>query len=259
VEKTEALGPAPVRARSGGSRLSGQRAAVLERLQQRDSHVTITELATELGVHTNTAREHLDSLVEAGLATRERAPASGRGRPAWRYAAAADYLEPDPRVRDYAGLATALAGHLHRTSADPVADALDAGLAWGRELATTDPERGRRRAGGAAARRRVVNLLDGLGFDPEADRQATTAALRRCPLLDAARRYPDVVCQVHQGIVRGALEVYGGEPEQAELLPFSEPGACRLHLAKPAPQTPEPQTQPAATSIPPAGIEVSGA
>jgi hypothetical protein len=39
-----------------------------------------------------------------------------------------------------------------------------------------------------------------------------------------------VVCQVHLGIVRGALEVYRGDPEPTALLPFAEPGACRLHL-----------------------------
>ncbi|MFP5347336.1 MAG: helix-turn-helix domain-containing protein, partial [Actinomycetes bacterium] len=68
MKKEEPLGPSPVRSRSGGARLSGQRAAVLERLQQRDDAVTIVDLAAELGVHSNTVREHLDALVEHGLA-----------------------------------------------------------------------------------------------------------------------------------------------------------------------------------------------
>lgn len=223
------LGPAPVRAGAAGSRLSGQRATVLERLQQRDQAVTIADLAAEIGVHPNTAREHLDALVEHGLATRERTPAVGRGRPAWCYAAS-DRAEPDPRVRDYAGLATALAGHIARTSADPGADARAAGVAWGHELAATSEGERPAPGGGASARRRAVDLLEDLGFAPEADGAATTAALRRCPLLDAARRYPEVVCQVHQGIVSGAVEVFGGDGESVALLPFAEPGACRLHL-----------------------------
>jgi predicted ArsR family transcriptional regulator len=138
---------------------------------------------------------------------------------------------PDPRVRDYAGLATALAAHIARTSADPAADALEAGVAWGRQLAADRgaeaPGRGR-----AWARREVVGLLDELGFDPRPDARATTVALRRCPLLDAARRHPEVVCQVHLGIVRGALEVLGGEPARTRLVPFAEPGACRLDLVR---------------------------
>ncbi|MDN5858283.1 MAG: helix-turn-helix domain-containing protein [Pseudonocardia sp.] len=229
VSFEERLGPAPVRGTPAGPAISGQRALVLERLQRRTEPVTLAAFAAELDVHVNTVREHLDALVERGLAVRDRAPSRGRGRPAWTYAAAADRVEPDPRVREYAGLASALAAHLARTSGDPAADALEAGRAWGLELAGDRPAPGRRRSG-LASRRRVLDLLDELGFDPLADGRATTAALRRCPLLDAATRHPQVVCGVHLGIVRGAMETYGGDPERTELLPFAEPGACRLHL-----------------------------
>lgn len=229
TNKVEPLPLGPVPARSGhlGTALSAQRAAVLEQLQQRAAAATVADLATDLGLHTNTAREHLDALVGQGLAVRERAVSSGRGRPAWLYTAATDTVEPDVRVRDYAGLAAALAGHLERTSVDPGADALEAGRLWGRELAGAE---GVARTTALVGRRRTVDLLGGLGFDPRVDARATTAALRRCPLLDAARQYPQVVCNVHLGIVRGAYEIYGGDPRRTALLPFSEPGACRLHL-----------------------------
>ena len=179
-------------------------------------------------MHGNTIRDHLDALVKRGLATRERAPVSGRGRPAWRYAAADDHAEPDPRVRDYAGLSSALAAHIARTSDDPNADALAAGIEWGRALALAAP--GPPATSAAEARLRVVGILAELGFDPAADARATTVALRRCPLLDTARRYPEIVCSVHLGIVRGALAALGGEPDRTALLPFAEPEACRLHL-----------------------------
>jgi predicted ArsR family transcriptional regulator len=201
---------------------------VLERLQRSAQPVTISGLAAELGVHPNTAREHLDALVDRGLAIRDRAPAQGRGRPAWRYAAAVDRFEPDARVRDYAGLAATLAGHLARTAADPAAEGLAAGRQWGSALMGSRPAEPVRPD--VTPRHRIVDLLDELGFAPEADAQASTVALRRCPLLDAARQHPEVVCSVHLGIVRGALEDAGGDPEPTELLPFAEPGACRLHL-----------------------------
>ncbi|HJA62039.1 MAG TPA: hypothetical protein H9788_13210, partial [Candidatus Brevibacterium intestinavium] len=54
--------------------------------------------------------------------------------------------------------------------------------------------------------------------------------LTRCPLLEAAHEHPDIVCGVHLGLVRGALEVFGDPAAESELEPFSEPGACRLHL-----------------------------
>lgn len=236
-------GPAPVRRDVTGNPLSSPRARVLERLQLYAGPVTVAALADELGMHTNTARDHLEALVDRGLATRERAPAAGRGRPAWRYTAAEDHPEPDPRVRDYAGLASALASHIARTSSDPSADALAAGQEWGRSLAREAQARearagkarageapGRRSLTNAAARRQVVEILGTLGFDPFPDSRATTVGLRRCPLLDTARRFPDVVCSVHLGIVRGALSELGGEPERTALLPFAEPDACRLHL-----------------------------
>jgi predicted ArsR family transcriptional regulator len=201
---------------------------VLERLQGSPRPVTIGALAAELGVHANTAREHLDALVQQGLATRERAPARGRGRPAWQYVAADDQPEPDPRVRDYAGLAAALASHLARTSPDPSADGLAAGREWGRTLMRGRPAPPA--PPGTTPRHGVVTLLDELGFAPDSDPVASTVALRRCPLLDTARQHPEVVCQVHLGIVRGALEQQGGDPEPTALLPFAEPGACRLHL-----------------------------
>jgi len=212
--------------------MSEQRAAVLERLQASGGAATVSSLTEELGLHVNTVREHLEALVDAGLAVRSRARTGGRGRPAWEYTAAKDWVEPDVRLRDYAGLTAALAAHLERTSPDAAADARGIGRTWGAELAAeTEPEPGR--TGGPAARRRTLVLLTGLGFAPEADGRATTAALRRCPLLDVARQHPDVVCNVHLGIVQGALAGYGGDPDPARLLPFAEQGACRLHLAAP--------------------------
>jgi len=228
----EILGPSPTRHDAARAPLSAQRSRVLEELQRSVAATTVDELATRLNLHANTARKHLEALVGRGLATRTPAPIIGRGRPAWSYAAATGNPEPDHRVRDYAGLATALAAHISRTSTDAEADALAAGEAWGKALADGIP------AGSATfARRTVVDLLDKLGFDPHADPRATTVRLRRCPLLDAARAQPDIICPVHLGIVRGALAELGGEPARAVLLPFAEPGSCRLHLHAPAPRT----------------------
>jgi predicted ArsR family transcriptional regulator len=76
----------------------------------------------------------------------------------------------------------------------------------------------------------VVEILADVGFAPVADNRQSVVRLTRCPLLEAAHRFPDVVCGVHLGLVRGALEEYGAEAERSELFAFSEPGACRLEL-----------------------------
>lgn len=216
-------GPAPSR-RAAVVALSDARARVLEFLQAQPESVGTAEVAAALGLHANTARLHLDGLVASGLATRERGQPKGRGRPALRFRSGVKQ-EVDPRVRDYAHLAGALATVVAQRSEDPAADARAAGQRWGEEMVV-----GRRARSGIAARSEVVAILDDLGFDPEADERARSVALRRCPLLDIARQYPEVVCQVHLGLVRGALRQMGREDPPVELLPFAEPGACRLHL-----------------------------
>jgi predicted ArsR family transcriptional regulator len=182
-------------------------------------------LSAATGLHPNTLRDHLDALEQAGLVRRHAAAPQGPGRPPSLYETVDD---TDPSHSEYAGLASVLASTIHRTSNDPPRVATSAGARWGHELAASH---GRPEAAGAAgARREVVAVLDEIGFAPEADRDSSVVMLTRCPLLDTARRFPDVVCAVHLGIVRGALEEYDADPAAAELFPFSEPGACRLHL-----------------------------
>jgi predicted ArsR family transcriptional regulator len=219
------MGPRPAEPVRAGRPLSASRAAVLDALRDQAGPVTVAALERATDLHPNTLREHLDGLVARDLARRVRATPSGRGRPAWLYEATHASAGGGS---EYAGLAATLAAHLHRTSDNPGADAVLAGQAWGHSLARTSgtPDG----HGETAARRKVVSILDGVGFAPEADERATTARLTRCPLLDAAKEFPDVVCGVHLGIVRGALDEYGADSTRTDLAPFSEPGACRLDL-----------------------------
>lgn len=193
--------------------------------------VTLGMLSESTGLHINTLREHLDALVASSRVRRHQGQPAGPGRPRTLYEATAD--GPDRGHREYAGLARALASVIHRTSKDPRRDAAIAGEQWGRQLAADRAplDRSGTRSSAAGARRDVVAMLDEIGFAPESDRTASVVRLTRCPLLESARQYPDVVCAVHLGIVRGALEEYDADPEPAELFPFSEPGACRLHLS----------------------------
>lgn len=196
---------------------------------ERRAPATLAELSQTTGLHVNTIREHLDALLQAGLVRRQTAAPGGRGRPAWLY-------RPVPRMADavseYAGLATALATTIRRTSTDPVADATRAGEDWGRALAKAQG-RPAKRDDAVARRRRTTEIFHGMGFEPESDAEQVEVRLTRCPLLDAATKHPDVVCSVHLGIARGALETHGLDPSRAALTPFAEPGACLLLLDDP--------------------------
>lgn len=212
-KKEEALGPLPAPVEG---ELPPSRAAVLAVLAAAAAPVAVPEVARRAGLHENTVREHLDALVTAGRADRQRAVPVGRGRPAWLYAATA--AAPGS---PYAVLAATLATALATTSAAPHEDAARAGAAWGRDLV--------RGGSGQEPRTQVAEALARLGFAPRSDAGGRVLRLTRCPLLEAARQHPDVVCAVHLGLVRGALLELGVEPA-AELHPFSEPGACRLEL-----------------------------
>ncbi|SDC92376.1 transcriptional regulator [Sanguibacter gelidistatuariae] len=247
---TEAqYGPRPTPAGHRRRRLTPAQSAILDHLVDQPEPCTVTALAEMMHQHPNTVREHLDALVAASAATRTPAPTTGRGRPAWLYEATIEArLSED--AQEYASLAAALAGHIARTSANPAADADAAGMEWGRDLIRTamasgDMDEDMDDMGGVAgdgdhraddpaaelcARRRVVTLLDELGFSPEADDDATVIRLRRCPLLAAAHLHPEVVCGVHLGLAQGALAELGAASEGLTLLPFAERGACRLHL-----------------------------
>ena len=234
-------GPSPTaRVNRRRAHLSTARAAILDVLVDQPTPCTVRALSALLRQHPNTIREHLDGLSDDRMVVRTRAAADGRGRPAWLYSAAPD-LGSDQGASDYAGLASALAAHIAHKSRHPGTDAIETGRVWGRDLL-------RRSSGGVgrglirdvvkassavAARREVVALLRELGFDPMPDARAAVVKLRRCPLLEAAHQYPEVVCGVHLGVVRGALDELGNDPDRTErtaLQSFSEPGACRLDL-----------------------------
>jgi len=237
------FGPLPTaRVRHRRAHLSTARLGILEVLIDQPQPCTVGALSTLTRQHPNTIREHLDGLVADRLATRTRAAAHGRGRPAWLYSATPD-SGSDQGASDYAGLASALAAQIVRSSRQPRNDAIEAGRAWGRDLVRRSPfgvDVGKGPVPGAArapsavaARREVVALLEELGFAPSPDARAAVVKLRRCPLLEAAHQYPEVVCGVHLGIVRGALDELGSDPDRTErtaLQSFSEPGACRLDL-----------------------------
>jgi len=193
-------------------------------VQASASTSTVASLSQATGLHENTVRDHLKALVDAGHVEQVTLPPPPRGRPAQGYVASPSNPEPDTRVRDYAGLAVTLARHLQRNSSDPAREAEVAGDGWGRELAVN-------RSGAEDAAQYVLSLMTDLGFEPRLGPDGGTIRLTKCPLLDAARELPDVVCGVHEGLINGAL-AEAELPADAHLHPFGEPNACLLTVQR---------------------------
>ena len=61
-------------AHDAGTRLGESRARVLDLLRASGGPLRAQDVAGQAGLHPNTARFHLDALVEAGLATRKPQP-----------------------------------------------------------------------------------------------------------------------------------------------------------------------------------------
>ena len=80
-----------------------------------------------------------------------------------------------------------------------------------------------------------------MGFAPEVDPDGRVVRLMRCPLLETARRYPEVVCGVHLGVAHGALAEHGGDSSRTALRAFAEPGACLLTWDVEGPAPPKPR------------------
>lgn len=236
MNKYPALGPRLPDPRPAATQGLGD--SVLRALAVHGTPLTVPELTEQLDVHVNTVRTRLSALIEVGLVDRETAPAVGRGRPSHVYRASAAglaTLASDSAFEEYRGLTEAFAIHLSRQATDPAEEARAVGRVWGIQLAgrASSADSAAMTAGEVEGRAgqadvQVVELLDRLQFSPEQD--VGGVALRTCPLLELATELPDVVCRVHLGLIEGAMERYGSADHQVELVPFAEPGACRLRL-----------------------------
>lgn len=233
MNKSTRLGPAPWRASSDTDQSPAER--VLAALAEQARPVTTNELVEAVGLHANTVRAHLQELTAAGLVRMETLPPAGRGRPAHQYAITDEGRSvprvSDPAFAEYRGLTTAFATYLAARSDAPSDEAREIGRSWGRQLAAGEGADAGADAADASAF--VIRLLARLGFTPvppAEDAPDEGIALRTCPLLELAEEMPEVICQVHQGLVEGALDQYGSGTTDVDLQPFIEPGACRLHL-----------------------------
>jgi predicted ArsR family transcriptional regulator len=174
------------------SGVTAAQSRVLSTLHDAGRALTLSELQDATGLHPNTLRGHLDALVAAGSASRIASRSGGRGRPAWAYLA---------REPEYAALAMALASGLDSgegRTLDPAA--VRGGRAWGERL--------RDQLGAVEdGRERVLLALTHTGFAPELTpgQDGDQVTLNACPLLEAARSHPAVVCAVHLGLVEGVL------------------------------------------------------
>ncbi|HMM97360.1 helix-turn-helix domain-containing protein [Phycicoccus sp.] len=176
------------------------RQAIAEALGASGDGLTVAELASRVGLHTNAVRQHLARLQRAGVVVAApTAPTGRRGRPSVRYALAAPAAVAAVGHRELVRLLLELVRRMRATEDDVEA------FGW---------ERGRGLVSGAGGAEALTASLAGLGFAPE---EVTPAAgrrhgemdvrLRACPFKEAVlAEGGHLICALHRGLVRGALE-----------------------------------------------------
>ena len=199
----------------GGSAAPGSRLAVLKALGDNTRYAIYLELARSpsprstaeiaevLGLHPNTVRPHLERMRDVGLLDVEVDGRGTVGRPQHRYGLASDApslgLEP-PAFPLLARLLARVAAQANVVPDDAATAALD----QGRVMA------GRHARPGCVEA--LTAALDELGFDPAVadDGQIVTIAFTHCPYRELAEAHPDLVCNLHRGLIEGFVEENGG-------------------------------------------------
>jgi predicted ArsR family transcriptional regulator len=179
------------------------RYAIYLELARAASPLATADIADSLGLHPNTVRPHLERMREVGLLSVESETRGGPGRPQHRYSLAPDSpglgLEP-PSFPIVARMLMRLAA----ATGAGAEEALDAGRDQGR----ADAPALARRSCLAAVEARMAEL----GFDPAVatEERVATVAFAHCPFRDLAEERPDLVCNLHRGLVEGLVAGVGG-------------------------------------------------
>jgi len=199
------------------------RQAVADALGAAEGGLTVAGLAARVGRHPNAVRQHLDVLQRAGIVVAAPSPPTGRrGRPSTRYDLAAPHAVAAVGHRELVRLLLEL---VRRAGTDH--DEVEAfGMEQGRGLVERD-----------AAPEALPAAFAGLGFapeevtpEPERRKGRMDLRLRACPFKEAVlAEGGQLICSLHRGLVRGALERVGGDPE-LELFQPEHPvtAGCRV-------------------------------
>ncbi|MFW6600133.1 helix-turn-helix transcriptional regulator [Propionibacteriaceae bacterium Y2011] len=188
------------------------RVRVLATVQEHPG-VTLSQLASQTGLHTNTVWDHLKVLVAEGLVASASKPTGARGRPPKVY-----YPVDDPERN-----AVAL---------DRVERARRNGDLLRRLYPTSTASTGARELSPEAVQQldMVYEHLDDTGLDPVVDEANLAATLVPCPYHRIVAEDQQLACSVHARLLQDILAQVPGPLELDELQPFVTPRTCLVRL-----------------------------
>ncbi|MFV0435476.1 MAG: helix-turn-helix domain-containing protein [Leucobacter sp.] len=196
----------------------------------------LPELADEVGLHLNTAREHLELMEQEGLVQSFRLTTGTRGRPPKVFYPVGD-VENTPTAENNPAAERRVAGARER----------------GDLLRRVSPELDRTSELGEAAAHQIDTLyehLEDAGFEPVLDESQLTIGLTPCRYFSAMESHRRIVCSVHVRLIHHHLSQIPGPAELRRVEPFAGPEHCLISLGIKGEETATPPHDRAATEAP---------
>ncbi len=169
----------------------------------------LRELAERTGLHENTVRDHLVVLEHEGLVTRHTTHPGTRGRPPATYH---PVCEPgaSPEADDRVDRARRHGDLLRRIAPTSTRSDLDDDALHQLDV--------------------LYEHLDDVGLQPELDDANLEVELVPCPYYSLLDREPELVCRVHEQLIRDLLTQVPGPLTLTLLEPFRSHDRCLVHL-----------------------------
>lgn len=198
------------------------RHSIYEELCRADGPRSTAEIAATLGLHPNTVRPHLERMREVGLLELEVESRGSVGRPQHRYSVAPEapaFGAETPALRALSRMLADVAAFMAPDPEDVAA------MAWDQGGAAAE----RRRGAATACEVALADALGELGFDPAtvADGDSTTIRFTQCPYRELAEAYPDLICNLHRGLVEGFVARMDGT-RVTEFATLADRDPCRV-------------------------------
>ena len=188
---------------TGGSEHAGRRTHIIRILRDTKEPLTVEQVAKRVGLPPNTARFHLESLVDAGFAIRETQSRTTPGRPKVAYKGTLP-TQTHERAQGFRLLSEVMAVTVAQANGGASEWMYKVGAEWGRILATRgDPSQP---VDEPKVFEKLIDKLDALWYSPEiTDMDPPKVTMHNCPFWESVRRY-SVMCQLHTGMINGCLE-----------------------------------------------------
>lgn len=223
-----------------------------------DAHgLTAAQVGKAVGLHTTTARFHLDQLVAAGILQASFHKHTGAGRPRKLYGVSDDHASTSVSDATALMLLTSLLTETFKASRTQGRTVTpdEAGERWAHEnVPARDAEPAASPGEWLGKVGSLIDVLRRWGYTPDLSTsnggRTARIDLTHCPFRELAADNTEIVCGIHRGLISGTMEQLGEPDTDVTLRPFADGNTCIAHLNRTAPFTASPASAPVRSAPP---------